>query len=288
MSSRPTKSTANLLWGSCGGECANPDCDAPVLRVDQANKVVEKIGEIAHISGAKDGSNRYDANKSDEDRRHYDNLLILCRPCHREQPNGIDIPENEKHFPTALLLDWKRTHLEKIRQLNDRNWVCNPNAAQLYEDGKSISVKFWIDRKGHAQLYTAEQLVIVEQLFKLHLSFSQISEALKMIDQTEGKPIDPSHQTLNDATIGQLYQLSKRLPKREEYGWIGYLAESLQLAQDVTLGELYTMWVQDGLAKRDELRKQNRELLKQKAELIDPLPTITSIDAPDAKTDTST
>ncbi len=279
MPNRPSKNTASLLWGTCGGECANPDCESPVLRIEKTNKVVEKIGQIAHIRGARPGSNRYDPSQSDQERHHYDNLLILCPKCHTQQPDGVDIPANEERFPPELLMEWKSAHLEKIRHLNDRNWICNPNEAHLFQDGVSVSVKYWIDERGHVQLYTPEQLAIVEQLFRLHLSFSQITDMFRMIEQTNGTPSDPSHQTMNDAVIGSLYRDAQRLPKNGNYGWIGYLAESLNMAQDITLGELHSMWVQDGLAKKDELRKRGREVLRSKAELVDYEPRVTVVDA---------
>ena len=274
MSNRPSKNTANLLWATCGNECANPDCSTSVLEIDKAKGEIEKIGEIAHIKGARPGSNRYDANQTDQERHHYDNLLILCPACHTQQPDGIDIPDNENRFPHELLTEWKYSHLEKIRFLNDRNWICNPNSAVISQDGISFSVKYWVDQTGKPQLFTPEQLTIVEQLFKLHLSFSQLSGMLRTIEGTEGKPIDPSFQTLNDAAIGSLYRDLRRLPSFESYGWIGYLSESLQIAQDITLGELHTMWVQDGLAKKDELRKRGKEMLRKKAGSVDPKPKI--------------
>lgn len=279
MPSRPSKNTATLLWGACGNECANPNCNSPVLSINKVSNVVEKIGQIAHIKGDNPESNRYDPSQSDEERHHYDNLFILCPKCHTEHPDGIDIPANEKRFPTEILIDWKHSHLEKIRQLNDRNWVCNPNSVHLFHEGVSIGIKYWIDKKGQPQLYTAEQLAIVEQLFKFHLSFSQLNSMLKMIEDTEGKPIDPSHQTLNDAIVGSLYKYLQQLPRYEEYGWIGYVSESMQIAQDITLGELHTMWVQDGLSKKEELRKRGQEMLRNKASTVDPEPKFTEVKA---------
>lgn len=278
MPNRPSKHTATLLWGACGNECCNPDCSEQVLLLDKAHKEIKKLGEIAHIKGAKPGSNRYDSSQTDEERHHYDNLLILCRKCHKEQPHGVDIPANESKYPAALLKEWKYSHLEKIQKLNDRNWICNPNGAHIFQDGDSIAVKYWINEKGMPQLFTAEQLTIVEQLFKLNLSFSQLHSMLNMIENTKGKPIDPGHQTLNDSTVGQLYNDSQHLPKLDEYGWIGYLVESLQIAQDVTLGELHAMMVQDGLAKKEELRRMGLEKLREKAANVDPQPIITKVD----------
>lgn len=278
MPTRPSKHTANILWGSCGNECANPDCSESVLRIDKTTKEIEKLGEIAHIKGAKPNSNRYDANQTDEQRHGYDNLLILCKKCHREQPDGVDIPQNEFRFSHKLLTEWKTSHIDKLEQLNDRNWICFPNSAHLFNDGVSTSVKYWIDQQGRAQLYNAEQLAIVDQLFPLTSSFSQINSMLKQIEGTQGKPIDPSHQTMNDAVIGSLYSELQRVAKKDEYGWIGYLSETMMIAQDVTLGELQAMMVKDGLKNKESLRKQGVELLKEKSSNTDPLPKYTKVE----------
>ena len=274
-SRRPSKATANKLWALCGNECANPACNETVFEigsvVGSTDININKKGKIAHINGAKPGSNRYLPSQADEDRHGFNNLLILCDKCHTNQPDGIDVPLNENRFPAELLQKWRKTHLTKVRGLNDRNWICYPNVAIEFRDGVSTKTQYWIDFKGHPQLYTAEQLAIVNQLFPLTLSFSQIQSMIKMIIDTKGEPIDPSFQTMNDAVIRQLFQETQRI-ESNDYGWIGYLTETMQIAQDITLGEIFLMMVQDGLKNKDHHVKQGHCLLKEKAKLVNPLP----------------
>jgi ribosome-binding protein aMBF1 (putative translation factor) len=61
--------------------------------------------DIAHIAGEAPGAPRFDSTMTDEDRRRFDNLLLLCPSCHRR----IDRLEPEAH-PTELLAEMKRQH----------------------------------------------------------------------------------------------------------------------------------------------------------------------------------
>lgn len=84
------------------GRCYFPDC---------ANRVVEMAGEtpivtaqIAHIRAAKKGGPRYDENMTDEERRSFSNLLVLCTFHHRL----IDTKPTD--YPAELLQEWKEQH----------------------------------------------------------------------------------------------------------------------------------------------------------------------------------
>ncbi|MEX2491451.1 MAG: ABC-three component system protein [Nitrospirales bacterium] len=43
---------------------------------------------------------------TDDDRRHFDNLILLCDECH----TIIDNKENEEKYTVSLLKDWKKRH----------------------------------------------------------------------------------------------------------------------------------------------------------------------------------
>lgn len=43
---------------------------------------------------------------SDDERRHFDNLILLCDECH----SIIDNKDNESEYPVELLKEWKRNH----------------------------------------------------------------------------------------------------------------------------------------------------------------------------------
>src|SRR5690242_6907672 len=72
----PTRKTIERLFFLTGNRCAFPKCMQPL--VDEAGNLV---AEVCHICGDKPGSQRYDAGQSEEERRGYDNLIVLC-PTH--------------------------------------------------------------------------------------------------------------------------------------------------------------------------------------------------------------
>lgn len=273
MPSRPSKATATKLWSLSGNECANPDCINKVFEIDDHSGEMLKLGQIAHINAANPAGNRYDPSQTDEERHSFKNLMVLCPSCHTEQPDGIDIPANEDRFPAELLQEWRERHLNKIKSQQDKNWICRPNQALLSQDGYSIDVKYWINSKGVPQLYSPEQLAIVEHLGKMLLSFSQIHGMLKIIEDSEGKPVDPSHQTINDSRIHQLYQELKRLP-HNEYGWFGFIFEAMQVAHEIKLEDVMVIDIQNGLRDKEKHLKDARELLRKKAKVTDSSPKI--------------
>lgn len=267
MPDRPTPATEQRLWALAGNECANPDCAADVIDYNLEKNVAVKLGEIAHIHGNKSTANRHLASQSKEERHGFDNLLVLCSPCH----TIVDDKQNENHYPAKLLKAWKREHLKKVLRARDRNWITYPQAQILFDSGVSTYTRYWIDKNGKPQLFTPEQLAIVEQLVRVGESFREIAGMLDMIEESEGKPCNPSIQNLNDARIGQLFKLAAHLPKAHG-SWFGYLTETLQLAQDVTLGELLLMQTKGGVANREETQARGKRVLAERATQIDPTP----------------
>jgi hypothetical protein len=67
------------------------------------------IGEVCHIEAAEEGGERYNPNQSDEDRRHYNNLLLLCHEHHVETN---DVQE----YTVSKLKEMKRLHEEKYNK----------------------------------------------------------------------------------------------------------------------------------------------------------------------------
>lgn len=86
-------------------ECAAPDCTRALIAHDK--KTI--IGKICHIEAAKENGPRYNPNMSDDDRRHFNNLILLCDECHKI----IDNKENESEYTVSLLKEWKRDYETK-------------------------------------------------------------------------------------------------------------------------------------------------------------------------------
>jgi len=135
-----------LFLLSCN-QCAAPDCDNLLEARDE--KTI--IAKICHIEAASSDGPRYNPNMSDDERRDFDNLILLCDECH----SIIDNKDNESKYTVTLLKKWKRSHEDKCRQgkliNNPRllNQAVNAIASIKFEeklDENSINT-FKIDKK---------------------------------------------------------------------------------------------------------------------------------------------
>lgn len=96
---KPT--TIKRLFAKSGNICAFPGCDNAIV-----NKEGTVIGEICHIEGAEELGERYNPHSTDEERRSYENLILLCRNHHTET-NDV------AKYPVAVLRKMKLKHEAK-------------------------------------------------------------------------------------------------------------------------------------------------------------------------------
>lgn len=101
-----TPSVVKKLFSYTGNRCANPVCKQEL--VDEGGTM---LGKIAHIHAAMNGA-RFDADMSDEQRRAFANLIVVCGICH----DRIDDPAREQEFPADLLREWKERHESRFRR----------------------------------------------------------------------------------------------------------------------------------------------------------------------------
>ena len=81
------------------GHCYFPDCDVPTFVFVDGEPIINY--QIAHIRDAKPG-NRYGDEMTDDARREFKNLVLLCAPHHTE----VDKAHPEK-YSTETLEGWK-------------------------------------------------------------------------------------------------------------------------------------------------------------------------------------
>ena len=74
-----TKETLTKLNRLSLNKCYNPKCNAPLVSLDNTTN----LGNVAHICAASVQGPRFDPNMSDDERRHFDNLILLCSDCHK-------------------------------------------------------------------------------------------------------------------------------------------------------------------------------------------------------------
>ncbi len=97
-----TQATIKKLFASSGNQCAFSDCTQNIV-----DKEGNTIGEICHIEAAKQGGLRYNPLQMDEERAHYNNLLLLCRNHHTPV---IDNPDNVDIYTVKALREMKENH----------------------------------------------------------------------------------------------------------------------------------------------------------------------------------
>ncbi|HGY1113608.1 ABC-three component system protein [Providencia rettgeri] len=87
-----------------GNKCAAPYCDKNLVSID-GSSIVSKI---CHIEAASPKGPRFNPSMTDDQRRSYDNLILLCDECH----TMIDDMDNLHKYPVSLLHEWKKEHEE--------------------------------------------------------------------------------------------------------------------------------------------------------------------------------
>jgi hypothetical protein len=73
----PTSETVRRLYLLSGNQCAFPGCNHPIILDDG-----EYVGELCHICAAERGGERFDENQTNEERRQFDNLTLMCHAHH--------------------------------------------------------------------------------------------------------------------------------------------------------------------------------------------------------------
>jgi len=96
-----TTGTERGLFALALMTCYHPDCKTKVVEFIEGEPVVNVY--IAHIHGANARSARYDPAMTDDERRAFSNLLLLCKPHH----DWVDRLHPER-FPPDVLRQWKK------------------------------------------------------------------------------------------------------------------------------------------------------------------------------------
>ncbi|MBV6855146.1 hypothetical protein KWH45_17185 [Xanthomonas campestris pv. mirabilis] len=127
-----SKETIETLAFRSGLICNNPSCQTITTGPSDGDGPLKlKIGEAAHISAKRQGQARYDIFMSDEDRAKVENGIWLCASCHTlvDKNNGAD-------FPTARIIEWKKSHEDLIKSLLHSHRSPVPLLRRFTEEGQ--------------------------------------------------------------------------------------------------------------------------------------------------------
>ncbi|WP_138431904.1 hypothetical protein [Fodinibius saliphilus] len=94
----PKKDTLRELYLKSGNQCAYPNCTNVIIDEDG-----DFLGEVCHIKAAMPGGERFDPNQTNDERRSFDNLMLMC-PIHHTKTNNVE------EFPVHRLKKIKAKH----------------------------------------------------------------------------------------------------------------------------------------------------------------------------------
>ncbi|MDE9537151.1 hypothetical protein [Xenorhabdus bovienii] len=98
----PKSTILRTLFLRSGNQCAFPKCDVELI-----NSYDQYVGNVCHIEAAEEGGERYNQSQTDEDRRAYSNLILLCAN-HHKVTNDVNM------YSVQVLHSMKTTHESKV------------------------------------------------------------------------------------------------------------------------------------------------------------------------------
>ncbi|UKY36969.1 hypothetical protein [Pantoea dispersa] len=97
----PKSTTLRTLFLRSGNQCSFPECNIELI-----NSYGQYVGNVCHIEAAEKGGERFNASQTDEERRSYNNLILLCANHHL-------ITNDEKAYTVQVLQSMKSNHENK-------------------------------------------------------------------------------------------------------------------------------------------------------------------------------
>lgn len=101
---QPKMTVLRQLFLHSGNFCAYPECNTQLVDRDG-----DFMADVCHIEAAEVGGQRFNPSMTNEQRREFSNLILLCGAHHKKT-------NNEKLFPVSAMKEMKRAHEAKFSQ----------------------------------------------------------------------------------------------------------------------------------------------------------------------------
>jgi len=162
--------TLKLLWGRAAGRCAMADCRVELFVTELDYDPVCVIGEMGHIAASSNAGPRAKAELEMDARDKYENLILLCRNCHRK------VDTLKQSYPDERLLEIKASHEAWVRTALPERGFTNLRWSVLCLQGD-----FPFDPTTIAEALSPDQEVSVKQICvsATRASWASIQETLK-------------------------------------------------------------------------------------------------------------
>lgn len=124
----PKKETLRELYLKSGNQCSYPECTRAIL-----NNEGNLVGEVCHIEAAMTGGPRFNPIQTNEERRLFSNLMLMCHDHH--------IETDKKHlYPVKTLQKIKEDHESKYGDPIDKLFSSISDLTQNQEFEYSTSL----------------------------------------------------------------------------------------------------------------------------------------------------
>lgn len=187
------KNTIDTLAKRAAYRCSNPDCRVITIGPNSDPGKSTKIGEAAHIYGARISSKRYSPKMTDSARAEITNSIWLCRNCHKL------IDTDEYKYSANILFTWREKHDEFITSS-----LGNNTDRILYEENISILRDF------HDYPPIIKRIIIDKPDAWEHRITAELMRFLN----------DPLFRKLNDLKEGLYLKPLENIDSSQAFNWI--------------------------------------------------------------------
>jgi len=172
----PTRETLIALFAKSGNVCAFPGCTHELVTLRNLF-----VGQICHIEAANPGGQRFNLNSTDEQRRSFDNLLLLCYRHHKETDDIVAYDANALRF---IKHQHESKHGEKPFKVNESFLHRVESEMRLYWNNIAIT---------NAELHVAPEfavrlnvgLLATQQYVEIGAAVERIVELLGYFAETD-------------------------------------------------------------------------------------------------------
>ena len=212
----PTKEILRELFLKSGNECAFPGCNHKII---SSNGVF--LAQICHIEAANEGGQRFNENQTNEERRAFNNLLLMCHAHHK-------ITDDTEQYPTERLNDIKDQHEAKFTDIVStiQNSFKDHTAVSKIRPPKSLSqfnqVLGWNHNVEELNEMLEEVCEYSENLKNLPIQARQVFYLMvkRAIDENMNG-LHISEHEIKLVTGAHHIQLTEVIQVLDKYGFIG-------------------------------------------------------------------
>lgn len=245
----PTKDIVRALFARSGNQCAFPDCSHILI-----NERNDFVGQICHIEAAQQGGERFNPNMSNEERRSYDNLILLCY-AHHVETNHIE------DFSVEKLKAIKKYHEDRCKLTTFK--ISESSLLKISQDAE----KYWEDIKvlnttKHSLKEMAFEINASASFFELcdeiRAALESIKYAFEMFNQSNRDLLKDLKLIFEENNLD--FSIVERIPYCHnpfyDRNW-----ESHNIGTPNSLNKLYTLFSQVEIRYYEEFLKTNSDEL---------------------------